>query len=207
MKGRIIFYTKWSIDVLLTYVPFALSAIWLGQVILTLPTEGLFGGAWLFPFHDKIHNITTLVLISLYSYTYLNLNYLPARARVPASIGFVLLPMTANGIIWNTCDHFIRGGSNALLPASYFFVTVVMMYIINQKISHPFRKVFELNWRMLIILFPLFILSLYIFISSGFFTRYDLMLKGLHSDPHGWEWGVEQIFAYWVWISILRGRI
>jgi len=207
-KGKIIFYTKWVLDLLFVCTPFIFSAIWLVQTFIALPEEGILGGTWLFPMRDKIHNITTFVLVSLYTYAYLNLNKLPPPVRVVSSIGFVMIPMTLNGVIWNTFDHYIRGGANALLPASYFVVIAVIMLIVNMRIEHPYRKIFNIHWKLLAILFPIFIISLYIFVASGFFINYDLMLRGLYNyDPHGWEWGFEQVMAYWAWIAVLRRRV
>lgn len=204
IKQKFLYYSKRILDIFFVYVPFIIGTIWLGQSVFSLLTTHLYGAVKLFCFPENIHTLTVIPTVLLYFFSFYSLNYMHDATRVVSSVGITLLGITFNGFVWSFFNQILYGEEGlALLNIAMFFTLVVMLYIINVRIDHPYRKIFRLNWYML----PLsvaYAISIYFFVNSGFYDVYHLQ-KGI--NPHGIEWFFEQLLGIWVWVGILRRRI
>ena len=192
------------LDTFFVYVPIIVGVIWLIQATYSIFTTNPYGTVKLIGFPENIHTLTVIPTVLLYFFSFYSLNYIDSIARVVASVGITLLGIVFNGFVWSFFNQMFYGEEGiALLNLAMFFALVVMLFIINLRIDHPYRKVIKINWYML----PLSIayaISIYFFVNSGFYDIYHLQ-KGV--NPHGIEWFFEQLMGLLVWVGILRRRI
>lgn len=186
-------------------IPVVFAILWLSQTFITIYNTGnWFGSTYLFIF-GNIHSLTVISVCLLYIFLLILLNNhkMPIYIKVVAIVTFISLGLQFNGIIWSLLNLYI--GSKTGMPQlnfAFFFLTCVVLFGLHRKYN-----IVQIHYRTMLVGIGLFILSLAIFIDSGFFYQWALCEQGLAPDPHNWSWGLEQFVAVWMWLGIVKYNV
>jgi len=193
------------LDFALTWGPVSLAILWLARATWTIYTTGdWFGGTVLFySLSWGVHTATIFVVCPLYLILFFFFNtHLPVPIRVVTAVTIVAVGMFLNGIIWSTLNFFI--GSQTGMPqitVAFFFIICVILFGL-----HRIYHVVHIHYRFMLIATGIFLISLALFIDSGFFYRWGLYEAGLGPNPHNWQWIIEKFAISYMWIGIVRMR-
>ena len=191
------------LDFAFAWIPVSLAIIWTGQAVWSIYTTGnWFGGTVLFLFVG-IHTVTVFSVGPLYLILFFFFNtHLPVPIRVVTAATIIAVGIFLNGIIWSTLNFFI--GSHTGMPqieVSFFFIICVILFGL-----HRIYHVVHIHYRFMLIATGLFLISLALFIDSGFFYCWGLYEAGLGPNPHNWQWIIEKFAISYMWIGIVRMR-
>jgi hypothetical protein len=186
-----------------TWIPISFAILWLGQAVWTICTTGdWFGGTTLFLF-GSIHTVTVFAVCPLYLILFFFFNHernLPIPVRVVTAVTIVAVGVFLNGVIWSTLNLLI--GSHTGMPqiaVAFFFIICVILFAL-----HRIYHVVQIHYRFMLIVTGIFLISLVLFVDSGFFYRWALFEAGLVPNPHNWQWAIEKTIAVYMWIGIVR---
>ena len=189
------------LDLAFTIIPASLVILWLTQAIWTICTTGnWFGATNLFLF-GNIHTVTMFAVCPLYLVLFFFFRtHLPIPIRVVTAVTVVSIGIHFNGVIWSTLNLLI--GSRTGMPqmnAIFLFLIFVVLFALHRK-----YYVVRINYRFMLIATGIFLISLALFIDSGFFYQWSLCEQGLAPDPHNWQWAIEKTIAVLMWIGIVN---
>ena len=189
------------LDFTFTWVPVSLAILWLAQAIWTICTTGnWFGGTILFLF-GSIHTVTVFAVCPLYLIVFFFFRtHLPIPIRVVTAVTIISIGIHFNGIIWATLNLLI--GSHTGMPqinVAFLFLIFVILFAL-----HRTHYVVHIHYKFMLIATGIFLISLALFIDSGFFYRWGLFEAGLGPNPHNWQWILEKTIAVYMWIGIVN---
>ena len=193
------------LNFLFFWVPIVFSVFWLFQSIQTLVMTGnWFGSTSLFIF-GNIHTLSVIsvcVLFLVLSVEFDIYHTVPIPMRVVAIVLFISLGLQFNGIVWSSLNLYIGSQTGSpILNVAFFITLATFLAVLNSR-----YEVIQIHKRFMFIASLLFLVSLYLFVQSGFFEQWALCEQGLAPDPHNWSWGLEQFVAVWLWVGIIKRR-
>ena len=201
MKEKILFKIKTGIDFFLPKIFVFFTGIWLIQSIYAIVMVDPFSAIHLWIVELPIHAITSLNFMLLYLVNHFFFRtFMPGHIRVVRAVLFTMVGIFFYDFAWSVCCVTINGYGSFLLPLTSFIATLGFIYIINKQ-----SFIIRLNWRYIIPAIAVYLVSLIIFINSGFFQQlalWEQMLWEHGLDPHGWEWAFNKAVALWIWMSI-----
>ena len=190
-------------DSIFIYFPTLFAIIWTGQAIFNLITTGMLNSATQLLFFSNIHTITALTIPPFYIFLfYFTNSQNDISIRVVTAVTVISIGLHFNGIIWSVSNIILGSGTGTHLPFMYLtflLLTFGFLYILNR-----FYNVIKINYKIMILTSVIFLLSLFLFIDSGFFQNWALYEQGLAPDPHNWQWVLEKTAAVYMWIGVVN---
>lgn len=191
------------LDLGFTIAPIIFVKLWFAQTLLTvLSTNNWYGSTNLFLF-GNIHSLTVISICFLYLILFIIFyknTTIPVYMRVVIIATIISFGLQFNGIIWSTLNLYIgsKTGMPQLNLAFTFLIGVVLFGL------HRVYNIIHIHHRTMLILVGLFLISIALYIDSGFFYQWNLCEQGLAPDPHNWQWGLEQFIGVWLWVGIIK---
>lgn len=188
------------IDLFLPTIFMFFAMLWLIQSIYTLIiTANPFSAIHLWLIGFPMHISTSLNLCAIYLVNYLFFRtFLPGTFRVVRALLFTTLGVFFYDLIWSICNITINGYGSLLLPLVSTLVVAIYFIIFHYKQN----RILGFNWKFIVPMVVIYLITLYLFVTSGFFQQFALMEKGLTTDPHGWEWLFNKTVTLWMWFGI-----
>jgi hypothetical protein len=190
---------KRSIDTFLPLIFLAFAFLWLSQSILAITFAVNWNTPvtlWLTPI--TMHATTSLNLTIIYIINYLLFRtFRFGHERVVRALLFTVFAVVFYDTIWATCNFLVNGSGSFILPLVSTFIIIFYLYITHKK-----TKILSFNLKFLIPTILIYLFSLYIFLSSGFFQNWGLYEQGLASDPTNWQWLLKKTITLWMWLAI-----
>jgi hypothetical protein len=185
------------IDLILPVVFLSFALLWLAQSIITIMLAGSFFTPihlWLTPITMHVTTSLNCTLIYLISYHFYR-TFQFGHERVVRALLFTVFGVIFYDLVWATSNYVIDGSGSFILPLASTVVIAFYIWLINRQ-----KKILDLNWKHIVPVVLFYILTLAIFISSGFFQQWGLYEQGLAVDPTGWQWLLNKTVALWMWI-------
>lgn len=177
------------------------TTLWLIQSICTLIVTGdPFVPVHLWIVGAPMHVTTALSINAIYIINYLFFRtFLPGHLRVVRALLFTILSVVFYDLVWSICCIAINSYGSFILPLTSTSIVIAYLLILNKQ---SFLLTFK--WKFIIPAVVIYLITLAIFINSGFFQQFALMEQGLGPDPHGWEWLLNKTVTLWMWFSIAQ---
>ena len=197
-KEEIVFNIKMGIDFILPKVLVIFASIWFIQSLYAIIISGPFSVIHLLLVNLPMHVTTGLNLTAVYLVNHFFFRtFMPGHERVTRAVLFTMAGVFFYDFVWSASSILINGYGSFLLPLTSFLAVLGFMYIVNKK-----SFIINLNWKYIILAGMIYLISLVVFINSGFFQQFALWEQGLATDPHSWEWLFNKTASLWMWMAI-----
>jgi hypothetical protein len=198
-KSLLQYKIKRYIDFWLPMVFLFFAFLWLAQSILTIVlANSIFTPIhlWFTPITMHVTTSLNCTLIYIISYLFYR-TFFFGHERVVRTLLFMVLGVVFYDAIWSICYFVINGSGSFILPLVSTCVIVFYILILNKQ-----KKIVDLNWKRIVPVALLYLVTLGIFINSGFFQQMALYNQGIGLDPNGWVWLVNKTVALWMWFVV-----
>jgi len=175
------------------------AVIWFWQSIITMIYTGTpFAVIHLWIAGLTMHTSTSLNLTAIYIVSYLFYRtFFFGHERVVRALLFTSLGVLFYDTIWSICNYTINSTGSFIIPLTSTIIVISYLIILNKQ-----KKILDLNWKRIIPITILYIISLYIFITSGFFQQMELYNQFGGTDPNSWIWLFNKTISLWMWLAI-----
>lgn len=190
---------KKSIDIILSAIFILFAMLWLAQSIYTIIiTQNLFSAMHLWIVGLPMHVTTSLNLTTIYLINYFFFRtFLPGHMRVVRALLFTVIGVVFYDLIWSILSLTINGSGSFLIPLASTAVVAAYILIINRQ-----TQILDLNWKLIVPIVIIYLITLALFVSSGFFQQMALYDQGIGSDPNSWVWLLNKTVTLWMFISL-----
>lgn len=197
--NRLSYRVKMAIDVLLPLAFGFFGFLWLIQSAMTIFSAGTFFVAvhlWIVGF--SMHAVTALNLSALFLVNFFFFRtFMPGHQRVVRALLFTLVGVFFYDAIWSMSDVLITGSGSFILPLASFLVVLLFMVINDRQ-----QKILRFNLMYILPIVYVYVVTLAIFVWSGFFQEWSLYQQGVATDPTSWPWLLNKTVALWMWLVI-----
>ena len=187
------------IDLILPIIFVSFAFLWFVQSILTIIFAGSIFAVihlWLTPITMHVTTSLNCTLIYIIGYLFYR-TFQFGHERVVRALIFTVLGVVFYDMIWSISYFIINGSGSFILPLTSTIVVIFYIWILNKQ-----KRILNLNWKRIVPVIILYLITLAIFINSGFFQQMVLYNQGIGSDPNGWIWLLNKTIALWMWMII-----
>jgi len=199
LKIPISYRLRQWIDFLLPLIFTFFAAMWLVQSMQTIILSGnIFSVMRLWFIGLPMHSTTALNLTAIFLVSYVFYRtFQLGHQRVVRALLFTTLGVFFYDLIWSICNITINGYGSYYIPFVSFVITFAYILLIHKQ-----TRILTFKLKYIIPVAIIYIVSLTIFIYSGFFQQFALYECGLATDPHGWAWLFNKTVTLWMWLTI-----
>lgn len=197
-KGYLSFKVKKTIDLLLPNILAIIAVSWLCLAIGNIMVDrSFFSATTLYPLNLTMHSLTVVSLTLLFIVNILFYRtFLPGHLRALRACLFTVVGIFFYDFVWSSFNFIINGTGSLFVPLLSFLVVVAFMYFIDKKQT----RILRFKVEFFAIVFLVYVVSLLVFVLSGFFVEWGLYEAGLANDPTGFVWFVNKTVALWMWM-------
>jgi len=191
------------LDFCLVWIPATFAILWIVQALFDLYITKMWIGATNLFLFSNVHTITVLAVCPLYLYFFTNnKRNLSIPIRVVTAITVVSIGIFFNGFIWSLLNLYLGSGTGSITMLIHLIsVSFISVILYNLNIKYGVIQIYH---KFMLVTTILFLISLAVFINSGFFQNWALYEKGLILDPHNWQWVLEKTVAVYMWIGVTK---